>query len=97
MASIKKKTESSAAKWMDFLKPLMVALIGLFSAATFYLQRANSQNSDERMAVFESEISALKSWRSTVEIDYKDFSNVLSDVRSDVSYIRGKLESIKGR
>jgi hypothetical protein len=95
MASTKKKTES--AKWMDFLKPFMVALIGLFSAATFYLQHANSQNSDERMAVFESEIAALKSWKSTVEIDYKDFSNVLSDVRSDVSYIRGKLETLKGR
>lgn len=92
-----KKSRTTSSKWMEFLKPLMVALIGLFSAATFYLQHSSSQNSDERMAVFESEISALKSWRSTVEIDYKDFSNVLSDVRSDVSYIRGKLESIKGR
>ena len=35
MGTTKKKTESS--KWMDFLKPLMVARIGLFSAATFYL------------------------------------------------------------
>ena len=93
MGTTKKKTESS--KWMDFLKPLMVALIGLFSAATFYLQHANSQTSDERMAVFESEIATLKSSKSTVEVDYKNFSNVLSDVRSDVSYIRGKLESMK--
>lgn len=93
MGTTKKK--SDASKWMEFLKPLMVALIGLFSAATFYLQHSNSQSSDERMAVFESEITALKSWKSTVEIDYKDFSNVLSDVRSDVSYIRGKLESLK--
>lgn len=93
MGTTKKKSEAS--KWMEFLKPLMVALIGLFSAATFYLQHSNSQSSDERMAVFESEITALKSWKSTVEIDYKDFSNVLSDVRSDVSYIRGKLESLK--
>lgn len=93
MGTAKKK--SDASKWMEFLKPLMVALIGLFSAATFYLQHSNSQSSDERMAVFESEITALKSWKSTVEIDYKDFSNVLSDVRSDVSYIRGKLESMK--
>ena len=93
MGTTKKKSEAS--KWMEFLKPLMVALIGLFSAATFYLQHSSSQSSDERMAVFESEITALKSWKSTVEIDYKDFSNVLSDVRSDVSYIRGKLESLK--
>ena len=80
---------------MEFLKPLMVALIGLFSAATFYLQHANSQSSDERMAVFESKITSLESWKSTVETDYKDFSHVLSDVRADVSYIRGRLETIK--
>ena len=93
MGTAKKGSESS--KWMEFFKPLMVALIGLLSAATFYLQHSNSQNNDERMAVFESEITALKSWRGTVEMDFKDFSSVMSDVRSDVSYIRGKLESLK--
>lgn len=93
MGTAKKRSESS--KWMEFFKPLMVALIGLLSAATFYLQHSNSQNNDERMAVFESEITALKSWRGTVEMDFKDFSSVMSDVRSDVSYIRGKMESLK--
>lgn len=71
--------------WMEFLKPLVVALIALATAATAYLQRADSSAMDSRMTALEVQVQEIQPWRSKVD-------GLLSDIRSDVSFIRGKME-----
>lgn len=75
-------------QWMDFLKPLVVALIALATAATAYLQRADSSAMDSRMTALEVQVQEIQPWRSKVD-------GLLSDIRSDVSFIRGKMEAGK--
>ncbi len=74
--------------WMEFLKPLVVALIALVTAATAYLQRADSSAMDSRMTALEVQVQEIQPWRSKVD-------GLLSDIRSDVSFIRGKMEAGK--
>lgn len=74
--------------WMEFLKPLVVALIALATAATAYLQRAESSAMDSRMTALEVQVQEIQPWRSKVD-------GLLSDIRSDVSFIRGKMEAGK--
>jgi hypothetical protein len=80
--------EKNANKWMEFLKPLVVALIALATAATAYLQRADSSAMDSRMTALEVQVQEIQPWRNKVD-------NLLSDIRSDVSFIRGKMEAGK--
>lgn len=75
-------------QWMEFLKPLVVALIALATAATAYLQRADSSAMDSRMTALEVQVQEIQPWRSKVD-------GLLSDIRSDVSFIRGKMEAGK--
>lgn len=74
--------------WIEFLKPLVVALIALATAATAYLQRADSSAMDSRMTALEVQVQEIQPWRSKVD-------GLLSDIRSDVSFIRGKMEAGK--
>ena len=74
--------------WMEFLKPLVVALVALATAATAYLQRADSSAMDSRMTALEVQVQEIQPWRSKVD-------GLLSDIRSDVSFIRGKMEAGK--
>ena len=80
--------EKNVNKWMEFLKPLVVALIALATAATAYLQRADSSAMDSRMTALEVQVQEIQPWRSKVD-------GLLSDIRSDVSFIRGKMEAGK--
>ena len=74
--------------WMEFLKPLVVALVALATAATAYLQRADSSAMDSRMTALEVQVQEIQPWRSKVD-------GLISDIRSDVSFIRGKMEAGK--
>lgn len=74
--------------WIEFLKPLVVALIALVTAATAYLQRTDSSAMDSRMTALEVQVQEIQPWRSKVD-------GLLSDIRSDVSFIRGKMEAGK--
>ena len=75
-------------QWMEFLKPLVVALIALATAATAYLQRSDHSVMDSRMTALEIQVQEIPPWWSKVD-------GLLSDIRSDVSFIRGKLEASK--
>ena len=75
-------TRKDNAKWREMLKPLILALIALASATTAYV-KSHSEVSEgsERNAVVERESEILK--------------GTLSDIKSDVSFIRGKMEAQK--
>lgn len=81
--------------WMEFLKPVVVGLVALMSAATMYLQRTESSSVDARITALEVQTETLQPWRARVDGEMDDFRAVLSDIRSDVAYIRGKMEGGK--
>ena len=79
-------------QWMEFLKPVVVGLCALMSAAAMYLQRTESTSVDSRLTALEVQTETLQPWRARVDGEMDNFRSVLSDIRSDVSFIRGKME-----
>lgn len=75
-------------QWMEFLKPVVVGLCALMSAAAMYLQRTESSSVDSRLTAVEVQVESIQPWRGKVDA-------MLSDIRSDVSFIRGKMEAGK--
>lgn len=79
-------TESS--QWRKFLQPVVTGLVALMAAGVGYLQylqRGNNEKQDSRISVLEVQMS------NQVK-DLDNFKVLLYDIRSDVSFIRGKLE-----
>lgn len=84
-------------KWRKLLQPLVTVLVALFTAATLYLQRSDNDRTDSRLTALEirADITDKRSDKFGSDID--NFKVLLGDIRSDVSFIRGKLESMKGK
>lgn len=82
-------------QWIEFLKPIVVGLCALMSAAAMYLQRTESTSVDSRLTALEVQTETLQPWRARVDGEMDNFRSVLSDIRSDVSFIRGKMEAGK--
>ena len=80
--------EKTSKQWMEFLKPVVVGLCALMSAAAMYLQRTESSSVDSRLTAVEVQVESIQPWRGKVDA-------MLSDIRSDVSFIRGKMEANK--
>ena len=82
-------TEST--QWRKFLQPIVTGLVALMAAGVGYLQylqRGDGEKRDSRIAVLEVQVS------NQVK-DLDNFKVLLYDIRSDVSFIRGKLEKEK--
>lgn len=79
-------------EWRKFLQPLVTGLVALIAAATLYLQRQDSDDVGARVRAVEVEIVELKARSDRYGSDLARFKETLSDIRSDVSFIRGKLE-----
>ena len=88
-------SEKQSNPWMEFLKPVVVGLCALMSAAAMYLQRTESTSVDTRLTALEVQTETLQPWRARVDGEMDNFRSVLSDIRSDVSFIRGKMEAGK--
>ena len=88
-------SEKNSYKWMEFIKPVVIGLCALMSAATMYLQRTESTSVDTRLTALEVHTETLQPWRARVDGEMDNFRSVLSDIRSDVSFIRGKMEAGK--
>lgn len=82
-------------QWMEFLRPVVLGLCALMSAAAVYLQRTESTSVDSRLTALEVQTETLQPWRARVDGEMDNFRSVLSDIRSDVSFIRGKMEAGK--
>ena len=79
-------TEST--QWRKFLQPVVTGLVALMAAGVGYLQylqNGEGEKRDSRIAVLEVQVS------NQVK-DLDNFKVLLYDIRSDVSFIRGKLE-----
>lgn len=88
-------TESE--KWRKFLQPLVTAAVAALSAYTAYAQRDSEEKTEARFVALElrADMTDKRSDRFGSDID--NFKVLLGDIRSDVSFIRGKLESMKGK
>ena len=80
-------TESS--QWRKFLQPVVTGLVVLMAAGVGYLQYLQLGESEKR----DSRISVLEVQMSEQVKDMDKFKVLLYDIRSDVSFIRGKLET----
>lgn len=86
-------TESS--KWRKLLEPAIKGLIILMTAAVGYLQflqKQEGEKRDARIAVLENQASEQVKRSDKFDRKIDAFEITLSDIRSDVSFIRGKLE-----
>ena len=83
-------------EWRKFLQPLVTGLVALVAALTLYVQRSDNDKTDSRLTALEirADVTDKRSDRFGADID--NFKILLGDIRSDVSFIRGKLESMKG-
>jgi hypothetical protein len=80
-------TEST--QWRKFLQPVVTRLVALMAAGVGYLQYLQRGESEKR----DSRISVLEVQMSEQVKDMDKFKVLLYDIRSDVSFIRGKMES----
>ena len=80
-------TEST--QWRKFLQPVVTGLVALMSAGVGYLQYLQFGHDEKR----DSRISVLEMQMSEQVKDLDKFKMLLYDIRSDVSFIRGKMES----
>jgi hypothetical protein len=82
---------NDTAQWRKFLQPVVTGLVALMAAVVGYLQylqRGESEKRDSRISVLEVQMS------EQVKDMYK-FKVLLYDIRSDVSFIRGRMEAHK--
>lgn len=80
--------QTESTQWRKFLQPVVTGLVALMATGVGYLQylqRGESEKRDARIAVLEVQVS------NQVK-DLDNFKVLLYDIRSDVSFIRGKLE-----
>lgn len=90
--------QSEGAAWRKFLKPLVGAAVLFCTASAGYFEYQQRQDSE----AFKNDVAALKirmeaSEKRSDKVDGKidNFEILLSDIRSDVSFIRGKMEAGK--
>lgn len=86
---------NESTEWRKFLQPVIAGLVALMAAASVYLQRTDSSNMDARMTAIEVEVKNIQPWKANVDNNMDNFRAVLSDIRADVSFMRGKMESGK--
>lgn len=84
---------SEQSKWREFLKPLVTAAAVALTAMAGYYQSGKNDSTDSRLTALEvrADVQDKRSDRFGTDID--NFKILLGDIRSDVSFIRGKLES----
>ena len=88
---------NEGAKWRKFLQPLVGALALLIAAATAAIQKGNSENADARFTALEIKTEALADQHKTYNTDLSIMREALSVIRSDVAFIRGKMEGSQSR
>ena len=86
-------------EWRKMVKPLIGVMISLCAAGVVYLKsHSESSESHDRQVADYAVLKAQVMNNSESIIQFKSEQNALkqtlSDMRSDVSFIRGKMESI---
>lgn len=88
---------NESAKWRKFLQPLVAGLALFLAAATAAMQRNDNDNNDARLTALEVKTSALEEQHRSYNADMSLMRDALSVIRSDVAFIRGKMEGAAGK
>lgn len=90
-------TTNESKEWRRFLQPLVTGLVALVAALTLYVQRSDNDRTDSRLTALEirADVTDKRSDRFGADID--NFKVLLGDIRSDVSFIRGKMEILRSK
>ena len=85
------------SKWREFLQPLVTAAVAALSAYTAYIQHNAEEKTEARFVTLElrADMTDKRSDRFGSDID--NFKVLLGDIRSDVSFIRGKIEGSRNK
>ena len=85
------------SKWREFLQPLVTAAVAALSVVTAYIQHNSEEKTEARFVALElrADMTDKRSDRFGADID--NFKILLGDIRSDVSFIRGKLEGSRNK
>ena len=85
------------SKWREFLQPLVTAAVAALSVVTAYIQHNSEEKTEARFVALElrADMTDKRSDRFGADID--NFKILLGDIRSDVSFIRGKLEGSRSK
>lgn len=83
---------NESTQWRKFLQPIVTGLVALMAAATLWLQRQDSTDIESRVTAVEIKVDEQAKRSDKYGEDIDKFKQTLSDIRADVSYIRGKLE-----
>ena len=83
---------NESAKWRKFLQPLVGALALLIAAATAAIQKGEKDNADARFTALEVTVQSIMEQRKLDNADMSAMRDAISVIRSDVAFIRGKME-----
>lgn len=84
-------------KWRKLVQPLITAAIAALSAYTAYVQKSSEEKTEARFVALELRADMTDKRSDKFGADIDNFKILLGDIRSDVSYIRAKLEDLKGK
>ena len=87
--------ENEPTQWRKFLQPVVTGLVALMAAATLYLQQQGSAATEQRNRALEVRVDEQVKRSDRFGDDIDKFKVLLSDIRSDVSFIRGRMEAPK--
>lgn len=88
---------NESAKWRKFLKPVIAGLAIFLMAATTAMQRNDTDAADTRLTALEVKTNALEEQHKSYNADMSLMRDALSVIRSDVAFIRGKMEGAAGK
>ena len=88
---------NESAKWRKFLQPLVAGLALFLAAATAAIQKGENDNANARFTALEIKTEALAEQHKTYNTDLSIMREALSVIRSDVAFIRGKMEGAAKR
>lgn len=83
------------AKWRKFLQPIVAGLALLIAAATAAINKDDSDNAEARFTALEIKTEAHAEQHKLYNADLSIMRDALSVIRSDVAFIRGKMEGSK--
>ena len=84
-------------KWRKLLQPLVTAAVAALTVYTYCVQTNQEEKTDSRLTALEIRADVTDKRSDKFGVDIDNFKVLLGDIRSDVSFIRGKLEGGKGR
>lgn len=90
--------KAESKEWRKMLSPFIVALVALVGACTSYVKahteiKNASDTTIAQQAVMMEKVSAHAKDVENLRKEYKSLAEVLTAMREDVAYIRGKMEA----